>query len=674
MGLFSFLIAMTVGKERKFRIHGDNILECESALDLLTTALRIDFSKISFVSSAPYAPKYLFTAEGTKFQVQLFPGYGRWGVDIQQYFVRKGAPVREATDAIITELLTEGGREVETPLISMEFCGALPAGNNAWQRCGRALAMAYAGIPYLYFAELGGAELASDRTVKAARFPNPLVPFAYLTLDETEQPVSLPVYSPSPSISAEMHKEFSGVFVENEAAEIIRGIILGISNEVASKKLKSKAVDVVSVLASKRKRGGVLSASDWKECAANTGAKRAKFFLRKKMAWQKKVSIKSLTPTFKKLAAWVSSNGGVAAGSSDMPFCVLDGQSRKSLAGEIRRLHGKRVSNDFIAWISNSGRPLLLVWVAGFKPRGDDSRPDRGLLPLARMIFGRANVDVMTIIYGPAPKHAWNVMKKDPYELARTNGLWEAVLGLSDAVLLDTPTNKTMSNIGLLFPSSASVSADEDFPACETTPLFGEQDVDSTLHLLFAHARSLGVNEAMCNPPGGDWSGITLVDFSNSSEFRWTSLPRVSGVDAKRPDHVVQFKQGGILLAVESKDGVSTLEQDVGERLRKYLTDLVRVLPTSSRTGKSAIWSPATSAPNFAGTVLSGAAVRYSDKDTLKAVFERGDVDIAFAVEFIPAEDRVVVHVRSNKKGEELIKDIKKLSSRFGDSLQVAVS
>lgn len=86
-----------------------------------------------------------------------------------------GGVLRESADAILTRF----SDDTESPILAIEFCSALPAGNQAWQRSGRAYSMAKAGIPYLFITELGGFELSVDRKKKAARLPNPAVPYSY---------------------------------------------------------------------------------------------------------------------------------------------------------------------------------------------------------------------------------------------------------------------------------------------------------------------------------------------------------------------------------------------------------------------------------------------------------------------------------------------------------------
>lgn len=161
--------------ERRLNIHGDNIVECERALKLCKESLQlknITFDKASSV----FCPSY--TAENTdySFHFTFFPGYGRWNFDILSLLRTTPESLREAPDVLITEIID--GKE--KTLLAIEYCGALPAGNQAWQRSGRGYSTGKSNVPYLYVTELGGYELDTrTREKKAARFPNPAVPFSY---------------------------------------------------------------------------------------------------------------------------------------------------------------------------------------------------------------------------------------------------------------------------------------------------------------------------------------------------------------------------------------------------------------------------------------------------------------------------------------------------------------
>ena len=110
------------------RIHGDNIVECDRCLLLIAEA----FSAVSkLLPSDPFRPAFEIVQGGrTLFGVDLIPGHGRWQVNLQQMLRAHGAPVREATDVLITRLSDDG--KTELILAALEFCSALPAGNNAW--------------------------------------------------------------------------------------------------------------------------------------------------------------------------------------------------------------------------------------------------------------------------------------------------------------------------------------------------------------------------------------------------------------------------------------------------------------------------------------------------------------------------------------------------------------
>ena len=134
-------------KHRHFGIHGDNIVECERMLSLLCQALGSD--GISLSGNVP-APEIKFTAVGETYHVTLYPAFGRWQQDLQMYLHNVGGVLRESADAILTRF----SDDTESPILAIEFCSALPAGNQAWQRSGRAYSMAKAGIPYLFITEL----------------------------------------------------------------------------------------------------------------------------------------------------------------------------------------------------------------------------------------------------------------------------------------------------------------------------------------------------------------------------------------------------------------------------------------------------------------------------------------------------------------------------------------
>ncbi len=111
-------------KTHDLRIHGDNILECESALKLIASSLN---GKFELWGGSASSPIYHFQSDTKEeFTVQLFPGYGRWNFPLAEYIASLGGKLREAPDAIMTRLEVEGGKLYERPMLALEFSGALP--------------------------------------------------------------------------------------------------------------------------------------------------------------------------------------------------------------------------------------------------------------------------------------------------------------------------------------------------------------------------------------------------------------------------------------------------------------------------------------------------------------------------------------------------------------------
>ena len=655
------------------RIHGDNIIECERAL-LLTAD---SFSATArWVASAPYMPRYEVRSDNeTLFAVELLSGHGRWNVNLQETLQSYGAPLREATDVIVTRVLAD--QQHEEIILAFEFCNALPAGNNAWQRNGRAVACAVVGIPYLYFAEVGGVELGANRHIKAPRFPNPIIPFSYLTADKSFGSVCLPVYLPSPSISETLRARFLLVFGIEEGRQLIKGIMSKAAIDDPRMALTRKALTITEILAAQRQSVDTLRDKQWaKLLELETVSQKADWLEQNRMAWSKKSAGKvAVTKSFKNLIGLFQKADSLSVGAKDIPLCLIPGPARKKLALNLSKLYGDSLSPQFIQWLA-ADLPLVVVWITGFKPRGDDSRPDRGLVPLARMLFGD-EAEVLSIVYGPAKPAMWKTLRKSPQQLARQNGLWEAIINLSDAVLVDSATDSAGIFALLLQREPRRPQEKIYLPLAAPAAAFSEHDVDSTLHLLFAHHEPLGVFEAMCNPPGGDWSGVSILNLQTREEYRWTSLPRVSGANGKRPDHVIQFLLDDgrtVLLAIESKNRAADLERGVGRRLKTYTRQLVKTPPTVSKPA-NADWSlwESRNRPLTDFSVVSGGAFCWVGQEELKDSLARGQLDIAFAVEFKLSEQAVLLHIQARAAGRPLLPKLGELARQFGGRLKIQV-
>ena len=158
-------------EKRVFHLYGDNIVECERIFDLLISA--IDVTSYNRYGNASNITLSCSSSIG-EFNMIYFPGFGRWTSDVIKYIRDSGGVLREAPDCIMTEVFHGG----EKPIFAVEFCSALDAGNQAWQRSGRAYSSAKSGLPYIFLTEIGGYELnPKTREKKVPRLPSP----AYLS-------------------------------------------------------------------------------------------------------------------------------------------------------------------------------------------------------------------------------------------------------------------------------------------------------------------------------------------------------------------------------------------------------------------------------------------------------------------------------------------------------------
>lgn len=663
---------------QKLNIYGDNILECEEALRLLTSALEMELIPVDGPLFTPLF--HLLKDNKAHYEIKLFPGYDRWQYDIKKVMEALGAKLREATDAVITKLTENGGEIKEVPILAMEFCGALPAGNNAWQRSGRALSCAQSGVPYLYFAELGGVELGAERVVKASRFPNPIVPFAYLSLGKTYDSVTLPIYQPSPSISLDLFNTFKPFFAGQEVNDYIKSVLLGEQDNQAKKTIEEKAIGLTAFLASKRKdKDGILSPNEWKELALlEDGNKIADWLIKRRMTWKKKTTIPT-TSTFVKLLSKISSLGVSAVASKDMPFCLLSPTQREQLAVIVKEIYKDKIDESFVSWLNDNSKPLFIAWVAGFKPRGDDSRPDRGLVPLLRMVVGEDGVDVLSVVYGPVKKEMLNKLEQDMWGLAKSNGLWQAVINYSNGLIVDTTTSQQLSSVGTVITEAPKLPLGSDTlaPSGSITPIkFGEHDVDTILHEIFYLHKDDAFFEGLCNPPGGNWSGISLYNFNDGVEIRWVSLPRVSGEKAKRPDHLFQImlsEEASNILTIESKENPSSVEKDIGKRLISYIVELMKIAPNVFRTKEEVSWQAFTGeylTPKV--NIFSVAAFKLTTQNDLKQVQKTSGADVILGVEFLE-NGTVCLHLRLSKETKWLGDFLNNRTRHFNSWLKVEI-
>jgi hypothetical protein len=508
-----------------------------------------------------------------------------------------------------------------------------------------------AGVPYLYYAEIGGVELDKNRAVKAPRFPNPVVPFSYLTTTKRMNAFCVPVYTTHPSITEALYTKFQGVFGYSDSLEIVKGVIMKTDYSNAITTLINKALSLVALLANERRTTDTLRNNEWNNLL---NAQYSGEWLKNNsshLIWKKKTGDKvQISSTFKQLFASVVGFDCLTVGAKDLPICFIPDDKRVDFEALLKRLY------PAMRFAFDKNKQLAIVWVTGFKPRGDDSRPDRGLTPLARMVLGN-ETDILTVVYGPAKQSTWQAFINSPAQIAKDNGLWQSIMNIADYILVDsaTCTNK------LFYKTNAKRKENPApivFPYQKPNIAFSEHDTDSAIHQIFSRKEQYGVYESLCNPPGGDWSGISYFE-NATNEYRWTSLPRVSAVGGKRPDHIIQLMGNAqnIFLSIESKQKGKDLEDNIGVNLKTYINDLFKDLPTAYRTATKdwRLFNKDKLTIKKYSIVSIGAFI-YSNEADLHTQLQRGKLDIIFAFEF---GKKTVLHILSNTSGN-FIKDLLK--------------
>ncbi len=662
------------------RIHGDNIIECERALELIGLSYK---GSVILKSQNIFMPSYSVVVNGKEiFEVELLAGHDRWNVDFNTELTKYGAPLREATDAYITKVSAD--KKMEELLLAIEFCNALPAGNNAWQRNGRAITCAEIGVPYFYFAEIGGVELDANRNVKAPRFPNPIVPFSYITSAKALNVVCVPIYQAHPAITPDLRKKFMHIFGREISLELLKGIIDETNAKNTFEILIGKGATLVKILSNDRKRVDTFRALEWEEfLKISSGQQKAEWIknLASKQIWKKKTSDKvDITKTLKTLLKESQQLNLLSIGAKEIPICLVANGNIKKFCALLRKTYTNGEANTIADAIEKKNKPVILVWITGFKPlppkgKGGDSRPDRGLVPLARMLFGN-DIDILSIVYGPAWKHTWKTFKENPSKLQTDNGLWEAVMGLSNYVLADSVTSDYGVLTDIITRKLERKKVKVIFNSAKSNGLYGEHDVDTAIHTLFSRQMNSNIFESMCNPPGGDWSGISFWDFANKTEYRWTSLPRVSKSNDKRPDHIIQIHTKGkeIFLVIESKNNAKDLGDDIGTRLTDYLKALVVIPPTAYKKPKSdweAFYGKKSPLQSF--DAYSGGAFCFKSLAEMKAEMTSGKLDFIIAFEFKNDGNKTIAHLLLSDKCKFLSNIFLNTVSQFSVGLEIKV-
>lgn len=646
-----------------FRIHGDNIVECERIANIIINTLKPEAITSHLISPSTVAIQLegIFDSLPVDWQLELLPGFNkstkcRWEANIFDALKEAGSFFDETPDAIISHVDSNGN---ELILLGIEFCSALQAGNQAWQRSARAFSTGRTGCPYLYIVDFVKYELNNKtRKRKNLRFPNAAVPYSYLNYSKITGNFVAQLYVKSEEFDKQRDRAVSDFDDSNfgniELGTYIVKLLLGLDTSDEEHAILEKNMNVVQFLADHSEIDTNYTSEEWQEIYNLTSSDIVDYAVKKnRFTFHKTIAAKSHhgeSAGFVRLVDRLS----VGLASRDLPFGIIPADKRQNFAVEVSKLYPD-ADRDTIAEIASSEKHLIVAIFKGFKPHGDDNRPDRGLLPLAAMLSS-SDVDVLTYIYGPIIENNLLLLDHSPLELANRNGLWRSILALSNFVMLDVPVLArgggdatrvySTRDIKDYFASLGNNIAVQAKPVFSSVPVnYGEDDVDTGLHYLFARILSNCCFEGMCNPPGGDWSGFSAID--GSYENRWLSLPRVSDVvNGKRPDHILELFGAfdhPLLLSVESKEKSSDLETDVGEKLVTYIERLMDYVPSAKRRVLPNVgeWKWGDSIVEFDNfETISAAAYLRKYAEPANIVF-RKKCEILFVMEPVMREDKV---------------------------------
>lgn len=583
-----------------FKIHGDNIVECERIFNFISRRLDIIDINKQFISQAAIQVDINFIYNKSSFQWRLIyhPGFNkanrkRWNNNIFDTLKAAGSFLDETPDAVITQVDFE--EQKEKILCAIEFCSALQAGNQAWQRSGRAYSTIRTGCPYLYIVDFVKYELdTTTRKRKAIRTPNPAIPFSYINNTKQEKVFGAQAFVKSEEFDENnpLLKNFDeSIFSEDDIADYLINLMLGYDTIEYEKSILNKNLKMVNYFSIHTNGQYYFKPEDWQRIYKG---ETTVIELSKEKKWQfgKKIAEKSMTGNLREFVKVVKKYAyGISC--KDLPFGVIPVENKTNFVNEMVSLYS--ISQNDAQIILEDDQDLLICLIKGFKPRGDDNRPDRGLLPFLAMLTSE-HAKILTLIYGPMTSTRVEQIKNDPGTVARASGFWNVFLGLSDYLLLDVPLLNEKDNATLFRVNSTykqqctALSAKEVIFSDIVSPIpnsVHEDDVDSAIHMLFTSLPSNKCFEGLCNPPGGDWSGLSVI--VNQCEYRWVSLPRVSGeINGKRPDHVLQLypndNNNSIILSIESKDRSYDLETNVGIQLKQYIKYLSTFIPSCEKS------------------------------------------------------------------------------------------
>lgn len=379
--------------KKVFRIHGDNIVECERIANLIIHEVSpFEYKECLLApSTISLNLKFYYGSTEHEWEIDLLPGFNkngrsRWSGDIFKSLRENGSFLDETPDAIISEVRND----TEIILYAIEFCSALQAGNQAWQRSGRAFSVGRTGCPYIYIVEFIKYELnPQNRERKALRFPNAVVPYSYINFSRVSKNFVSQVYVRSESFDKELDeniKEFNeNDFAESELQRYMVKRMAGINTETEERIIFQKSFNIVKFLSNKFNPNSNFTPQEWQELYSSENDVIDYCIAHKRFNFHKIVTEKGSHGHMKELLKIID-RYSTGLTSKDLPIGIIPKKMRPDFACDIKSIY-RGFSDNAVSKLANSDKDLILCLIKGFKPRGDDNRPDRGIFAINGYAF-----------------------------------------------------------------------------------------------------------------------------------------------------------------------------------------------------------------------------------------------------------------------------------------------
>ena len=351
-----------------YRIHGDNIVECERIANIIIKTLKPNniYSKLISPSTVALIIEATYLGHEIHWCLELLPGFNkntkkRWSGNIFDALKEAGSFFDETPDAIISAVEHDTDERI---LLGIEFCSALQAGNQAWQRSARAFSTGRTGCPYIYIVDFVKYELDNKtRERKSLRFPNAAVPYSYVNYSKNTGSFVAQLYTKSEEFDRSKDSTIKGFdeddFGSKELGTYIVKKLLGLDTQAEEAAILNKNMNVVQFLAEKSDGAINYTADEWQEIYDLNGEDIVDFAVdTKRFIFHKTIAAKSHHGHSEEVVKLIDKLD-VGLASMDLPFGIIPAEKRAAFAKRLSVLYPK-VDEVVINAIGNDEKHLIL--------------------------------------------------------------------------------------------------------------------------------------------------------------------------------------------------------------------------------------------------------------------------------------------------------------------------